>query len=67
MTKCVGSFPPILTSCRRGGPMCPPGGNIIRFSPIFGEFAMPTTGGHMGPPLQWEGKLLKKYSTRDII
>ena len=24
--------------------------------PVFGEFGMPTTGGHMGPPLQWDTK-----------
>ena len=40
---------------RRGGPMCPPGGNIIRFSPIFGEFVMPTMGGHTGPALVGTG------------
>ncbi len=40
---------------RRGGPMCPPSGNIIRFSPIFGEFVMPTMGGHTGPALVGTG------------
>jgi len=28
--------------------MCPPGGNIVWVSPILGEIAMPTTGGHIG-------------------
>ena len=29
--------------------MCPPGGNIVWFPLILGEFEMPTTGGHTGP------------------
>ena len=41
---------------RRGGPMCPPNGNIVRFPLILGEFAMPTTGGHAGPPLRRQGR-----------
>ena len=32
--------------------MCPPGRNTLQFSPTFGEFVMPTPGGHMGPPLR---------------
>ena len=30
---------------RRGGPMCPPGGNTLRLHPTFGEFKIPTIGG----------------------
>ena len=26
------------------------------FQPMFGEQEMPTRGGHMGPPLQWDTK-----------
>ena len=40
------------TQSRGGGPMCPPGGDIVRFSHMFGEVAMPPTGGHTGPPLR---------------
>ena len=46
ITKHVGQIPPNLTVRRRGGPMCPPGRNTVRVSPIFGEFVIPTTSGH---------------------
>lgn len=39
--------PPILAICRRGGPMCPRIRDILWFLPTFGEFVVPTTGGHM--------------------
>ena len=48
MGKYVRSFLSTYTACRRGGPMCPPGGNILRFAPMFGEFAMPATCKHAG-------------------
>ena len=37
---------------RRGGPMCPPGGDTARITSTYGEFVMPTPGGHTGPPLR---------------
>ncbi|GEM_PF-2020551 len=49
----------ILPFVRRGGPVCPPGGDAVRFPPIYGEFAMPTTGRHMGLPLRRYRKVLK--------
>ena len=36
----------------RGRPVCPPSENIMRFSPIFGEFVMPTMSRHTDPPLR---------------
>ena len=42
ITKCVGQFLPILTIRRRGGPMCPRSGNILRCPLMFGEFVMPS-------------------------
>ena len=47
--------------------MCPPGGNIVRFPSIFGEFEMPTMGGHMGPPLRREGKMRGNCLTHFVI
>lgn len=43
MGKRVGLFLLTYTACRRGGPVCPPSGNILRFAPMFGEFAMPAS------------------------
>ena len=37
---------------RRGGPMCPPGRDTVRITSTYGEFVMPTPGGHTGPPLR---------------
>ncbi len=37
---------------RRGGPACPPGRDTVRITSTFGEFVVPTTGGHAGPPLR---------------
>lgn len=48
--KCT-QFPIILAACRRGGPMCPPGRNIIHFVTMLGEFAMPFTSGHCSIPM----------------
>ncbi len=36
--------------------MCPPGGNIIRFPPMFGEFVIPTMGKHTDPSPQQKGE-----------
>ncbi len=58
------------TSCEfvmptTGGPMCPLGGDTVRFPPIYGEFVMSATGGHMGPPLRRYGRTCKiEYSLR---
>ncbi|MFR8333476.1 MAG: S-layer homology domain-containing protein [Oscillospiraceae bacterium] len=58
-TKCP-QFLPILTPRRRGGSMCPLGRNIMRFSTTSGEFQMPTTGGHIGPPLRGYRNIVHK-------
>ena len=50
--KNVNQSPPVFPIRRRGGPMCPPGRNAIRFPLILGEFVVPTSGGHTGPPLR---------------
>ena len=57
-------FLPLHLFLRCSGKIIP---TAVQFYICFQHIQMPTTGGHMGPPLQWEGKLLKKYSTRDII
>ena len=31
---------------RRGGPVCPLGGNMVRLPCVFGEFVMSTISGH---------------------
>ena len=49
MEKYVGSFRPILTARRRGGPVCPPGRDILRFAAMLGEFGIPATNGHKNP------------------
>ena len=36
-----------------GGPICLSREDIVHFPSMFGEYEMPTTGGHMGPPLRW--------------
>ena len=35
-----------------GGPICLSREDIVHFPSMFGEYEMPTTGGHMGPPLR---------------
>ena len=64
MTKYVGLLLPILPIPRRGGPVCPLSGNIARFLAISGEFAMPTMGGHMGPPLRRDTHVVHEWILR---
>ncbi len=47
--------------------MCPLVRNILHFSPTFGEFAMPTTGGHMGPPLRAYHNIVLKRILPELL
>ena len=64
MKKCVGTFHTFLPLAV-GADLCVrPAETLYGSLPFFGEFVMPTTGGHMGPPLRRDTNTVREQVLR---
>mgnify|MGYP006871853212 CR=1 FL=1 len=48
-------------------PCVRPAVTLILLPPLFGKFVMPTTGGHIGPPLRRMARMGENYPTHSVI